>query len=345
MPTEQRPERIPLNTLAIAFGLAGLAQDWSLAHRYLGAPLAIADGLWAVVTISWLWLLVAHLVRGRRSAQSLAAQLRHPAQGPIAAIIPIVAMLIGANLYRYWPAGGRIMVVLAVIAAGLFAAWLLSRWAGGGVPIESVHGAYLLPTAAAGLVAAACSSQVGFASLAIGALIVGLAFSIIVFLLILARLMFLPPLPDALAPTMAILVAPPAVAGEAWFAINGGVSDAVALGLAAVTVLLGGMQLGLVRRYRTLSFTLGFWSFTFPYEAVAGVAIVWLGILAPAGWRVYGFVVLGAITAFVLAIAARSLMLVLPGRSGGGAGGVAAGEPGVADEELEVADTEVEEGR
>jgi hypothetical protein len=86
VPTAKPPTRIPMTTFGIAFGLAGLAGTWSLAAGTLGAPEAVAAALWAALTaVARVWLIVAHAVRGRRSAERLIDQLRNPTQGPVAA--------------------------------------------------------------------------------------------------------------------------------------------------------------------------------------------------------------------------------------------------------------------
>ena len=56
--------RIPLNTLAIGFGLAGLAEAWSVAGRSLELPVEIAQAFWLVAAIAWITLLAAHAIRG-----------------------------------------------------------------------------------------------------------------------------------------------------------------------------------------------------------------------------------------------------------------------------------------
>jgi tellurite resistance protein len=153
-------QRIPLNTLAIAFGLAGLAEVWTTASRLLGVPALVGQLIWAGVLVAWIWLIVAHLRRGAKSGESLLTQLKHPAQGPIAALAPVVGMLIGADLYGFVPAAGATLVVLSIVVAALFAGWILAFWHTGALSPEAFHGGYLLPTVAAGLIAATTASEI-----------------------------------------------------------------------------------------------------------------------------------------------------------------------------------------
>jgi tellurite resistance protein len=309
MTTLAKPTRIPLNTLAIPFGLSGLAAVWTGASGDLGWPTGIAEALWAVAGIAWVWMIVAHSVRGARSAESLASQLQHPVQGPLASLVPIVGMLLGASLYRLVPVAGLTLVVASIAAAAVFAGWLLSRWAGGALQVDAVHGGYFLPTVAASLVAATTAAEVGLTAVAIGAFAVGILFWIVIFAALLARLATRPALPAPLTPTLAIIVAPPAVAGTAWFAIGGAQAGAVEYALAAVTVVMVLMQLFLIPRYRTLRFSLGFWSFTFPFAAVSGYAIEWLFLLRPYGWQVLVIAILAGITVLITTIGIRSIGL------------------------------------
>ncbi|WP_130178556.1 hypothetical protein [Cryobacterium sp. SO1] len=309
MTTIGSPTRIPMNTLAIPFGLSGLAVVWTGASRDLGWSPGIADALWVLAAIVWVWMIVAHTVRGAKSTESLASQLRHPAQGPIAALVPIVGMLLGATLYRVAPVAGIVLVVASIAVATIFAGWLLSFWAGGNLQVDSVHGGYFLPTVASGLIAATTATEVGLTSLALGAFAVGILFWVMIFALLLARLATRPELAAPLAPTLAIIVAPPAVAGTAWFAISGGRQGPMEYALAAVTVLMVLMQLFLLPRYRTLSFSLGFWSFTFPFAAVSGYAIEWLFLLRPFGWQLLIAAILFGITVLIGTIGIKSLHL------------------------------------
>jgi tellurite resistance protein len=305
--------RIPLNTLAIPFGLSGLAAVWTGASGDLGWPAWMADALWVVAAIAWVWMIVAHSVRGAKSDQSLASQLRHPAQGPLASLVPIVGMLLGATLYRLVPAAGVVLVVASIVAAALFAGWLLTFWTGGSLQVDAMHGGYFLPTVAAGLVAATSAAEVGLTSLAIGAFAVGILFWVVIFAALLARLATRPPLPAPLTPTLAIIVAPPAVAGTAWFAISGPRAGTGEYALAAVTVIMVLMQLFLIPRYRPLRFSLSFWSFTFPFAAVSGYAIEWLFLLRPIGWQALVIALLVGITVLIATIGLKSMRFAFAG--------------------------------
>ena len=132
------PPWYPLSTFAIGFGLAGLAGVWTRAGSALSLPRAVPQAFWAVAAVAWLWLLVAHAVRGARSGQSLAARLRHPAQGPLASLAPVTAMLLAADLFTWSPTAGRLLYFLALAASTLLAAWLLGSWLRGGLDVAAL---------------------------------------------------------------------------------------------------------------------------------------------------------------------------------------------------------------
>jgi tellurite resistance protein len=305
-----------LNTLGVSFGLAGLGELWTAASAVFPVPPFVTELFWASAAIAWVWLIAHHSVAGSRSPETLWMQLRHPAQGPIAAVVPIVGMLLGANLLQFWPVGGAVLVVVSITAAALFAAWLLSFWVGGQLKPESIHGAYFLPTVAASFVAAATATEIGLPVLAHGAFAVGIFFWVVIFTLLVARLAFLPALPAPLTPTLAIFLAPPAAAGIAWFAMDGHRADAISMSLLGAMVLMLLLQVALIPRYRNTPFSLGFWSFSFPVTSAAGFGIEWLAVGEPVGWRMEAGAILLAVTAFIVALGIRSLVLIGSHRRG-----------------------------
>jgi tellurite resistance protein len=304
--------RIPLNTFAIGFGLAGLAEVWTTAGDSLTLSPVAGQTFWAVAAIAWLWLLGAHIARGVRSADSLRSQLRHPAQGPIASLIPITGMLLAGELVTVSPVAGLTLFIASLVVAALFGAWLLSTWLQGCLALESVHGGYLLPTVAAGLVGAGVAAKAGLPLLGWALFGIGVFFWAVMTVLLMMRLAFRASLPDPLVPTMAILVAPPGVAGVAWFALNGPHLSPGAAAIAGLGVMLALIQIALIPKYRRLRFSLGFWSFTFPTAAIVTFALLWARVSRFGGWQTVTVVLLGAVTIFIGLIAVRSIVGVFP---------------------------------
>lgn len=303
--------RIPLNTLAVPFGLAGFAETWSYAAPVLRLPAFLPQVFWAVAAVVWLWLLGAHVVRGVRVRRDdrLVDQLRHPAQGPLAALVPATAMLLGVDLARSWPIGGEVVVLLAVAVAAGFAGWLLATWFEGRLALESVHGGYLLPTVAAALVGSIATHEVGAGWLSWACFGVGVFFWGVMTGLLLLRLAFRPQLPAPLVPTMAILVAPPAVATVSLFALTDDRLTVPGQAVAGLGVLLVLVQLALLPRYVRLPFSLGFWSFVFPAAAVATAAIDWFRVLDLPGAWIPTAAVLALLCVLVAVVGARSIGL------------------------------------
>jgi len=306
MPTE----RIPLNTLAIPFGVSGLAETWTFAGAYLDFSQWLSVALWSSAAVTWLWVLGAHIRRGAIVRIPLREQLAHPAQGPIAALGHVVFILLGVAIGPYSLITAQIIIGVGIVVAIVFAGWFIGKVLRGGIPVDAVHGGYFLPTAAGGYIASYASASLGWSGLAAGLFWFATLGWVVTFCLLTARLALRPALPDALVPTLAILVAPPAVGGLAWFEMHPHVIDTAQsfLGITLVVMLLA--QLVLLGMYRRIRFTLGFWSFTFPFAAVGSYGIAWLTALNVPGGQVIAVLLALAVTVLVLTIALLSLRLV-----------------------------------
>jgi tellurite resistance protein TehA-like permease len=316
--------RLPLKTFAISLGIAGVADTWTAATPVAGIPPQVAQVFWALSAASMVWLLASHATRGLRSGSPLREQLRHPIQGPLAAIVPIVGMLLGSDMVPWFPTAGRILVIASMVVATGYAGWLVSTWTTGGIELAAIHGGYFLPTVAGGFVAASAAETIGLRGLGWAAFGIASLFWVVMTALVLVRMLSRPPLPDALVPTLAVVMAPPAVGGLALFALTDQVSSPLSLAFAGLTAILVVAQLATLPRYRRLPFTLGFWSFTFPAAAVASYAIAWLEVGAvPFAGRIALALAL-AVTVLVAAIGARSLSLALAARARGRVGATGA---------------------
>ncbi len=303
--------RIPLNIFGMGFGLAGLATAWRIAVDLDLAPHAVSDTLTVIATLVWATSCLFYLRYVLTNRGAFSRDLRDMTAGPFASLALITPILLVADgLAPYARITATVLVDVLAVAILLLGGWFTGFWMRGGVELDRLHPGYFLPTVAGGLVASAGAAEVGQVRLAQVMLGLGLVCWVIVGSMILGRLIFRPPLPDALAPTMAIEVAPAAVASVAYLFSTGGHVDRFAAVLAGYGLLMVVAQLPLLPRYLHLKFNLGTWAFTFSWAAVASTALFWIPSARIPGGRFDSYLVLAAISLLVGGIAARTVMAI-----------------------------------
>jgi tellurite resistance protein len=300
---------IPLNFFGIPFGLLGLADCWLVAATFHLAPVVIGRLLVAVAVIVWFVVGTLH-VRGMRAHRiSLADELADPIAGPFSSLAVITPMLAAADaLYPLSHAAGTAIVDVLAVATIILAGWFVGQWIYRPLELAKVHPGYFLPSVAGGFVASASAGLIGQFRLAEMLFGLGLVSWIVLGSIVLGRLVLGPPLPAALTPTIAIEVAPAAVATFAAFVLNGHRVDDVVRLLAGYGLLMVVAQVRLLPLFRRLSFMPSFWAFTFSWAAVTFAGLFWLGVTHPTGWRAESYAALALITAFISTMALRTII-------------------------------------
>jgi tellurite resistance protein len=227
----------------------------------------------------------------------------------------MTAYVLAADVLEPHAPGAARTIVIAFLAIGLLVSGLLTgQWMTGGLEEETFGPAFFLPTVGIGFVGADAAAVVGLHSIAGLFFGIGIAGWVLISSVALNRLFFRPRLAPSLIPTMAIELAPAAVAGNAYFLIHPGSPDLLLLGLSGYAALMVIAQIRLLPLYRTLSFTPSFWSFTFPPANMALFALRWLELERPAGSSAYAWTLFAAITVLVGAIAARTIVAAAHGQ-------------------------------
>jgi tellurite resistance protein len=300
----------PPSLFSIPFGLAGLAVVWRLMASSYGSPAELGDALFIASGVVWLVLGGGAIARLLKAPRALVKELRDPVQSPFWALPWIVGMLVAFGLEPYAHAVGKVAFLVFLIATVLYGGWVTGQWFVVDLDRSKLHPGYFLPTVAGGLLGGELAGDIGLYALGWLSFGIGIVCWLMLGSLIINRLFFTDRLPAALVPTLAIEVAPPAVAGGAYFALHGPTPDVFAYGLAGYAVLMVLVQVRLLPLYVRLSFTPGFWAFTFSWAAVAELALLWLRIERPAGEVVWAALAAGAVSLLIAAIAARSLVAI-----------------------------------
>lgn len=303
--------RVPLNFFGMPFGLASLGVTWLTMADYGRVPQAVDDILLAAAAVAWLIVLAGYLRYILSVRSALVRDLLDPVAAPFASLALITPMLLAADgLYPHAPGASRVLLDVFLVLTVLLGAWFTGQWIYGPVQLDTFHPGYFLPTIAGGLIASAGAADVGQRRLAEVMLGLGMICWLVLGSIILARLLLRPLPPGPLLPTLAIEVAPAAVASLAYFALDGNQVNTVAAFLGGYGLLMALAQVRLLPAYMRLPFMPSTWAFTFSWAAVATAATYWLNDLRPGGYRVGEYLVLAAISALIGGIAIRALIAV-----------------------------------
>ncbi|MEA2189459.1 MAG: tellurite resistance protein [Solirubrobacteraceae bacterium] len=303
--------RIPPNLFGIALGLSGLSALWAFAGTSFGAPAAVGDALGVLSAVVWIGLTVAYLRQGPRR---ILADARDATVGPFLAAPVMSAYALAVVLEPHAPGAARAIVVVFLVIGLLVSGLLTGQWLTGGLQEQTFGPAFFLPGIGIGFVGADAAAAVGLHNIAELFFGIGIAAWVLISSVTLNRMFFRPRLAPGLIPTMAIELAPAAVAGNAYFLIRPGSPDLLLLGLSGYAAVMVVAQIRLLPLYRRLSFTPSFWSFTFPPANMALFALRWLELEHPAGASAYAWVLVAAITILIGAIAVRTIVAGVHGQ-------------------------------
>jgi tellurite resistance protein len=309
---QERALHLTANLFAVPLGLAGLAQAWSTVTQLAGASDWPGNVLWIVAAVTWLITLAAYLanVAAQRRWRT---ELSDPTFGPFTALIVIVPMLLGGRLAEQARGAGEVVFWCSAVLVVFAGAWITGDWIIGDGDIRRWHPGYYLPTVAGGLLAGGASAALGFVTLSRVLFGLGVTSFVVHAAIISQRLYVGPSLPPPLLPTIAIELAPSVVAGNSWFAINGGKVDTPAAVIAGLASLMLLIQVRLIPLYRRAPFGLGFWAFSFPFAAAVTCGVHWLAAEHVRGGTALGYTLVGVLTAGFALLTARTVTGLIHG--------------------------------
>ncbi len=302
---------LPLPLFAAPMGVGGLGLAWREAEPTLGAPSAIGETLLALAIALWIAIAALHLIRLLRHPEAFAADLHHPVRSAFAGAITIGLMIVAAALIPHAPGIAAVVWVVAVAGHLGIAAWTVRDLLIAPREPAALTPPLLIPLVG-NILAPVFGVRLGFE--AASWLLFGLGALLWAMLqpLLLLRLMTGPALPPKLRPTLAILLAPPAVGSLALAGLTGGFGPA-ALSVLGLAIFLAGVLALLARDLVRLPFALSAWAWTFPLAAFC-VAIQAAAHAHPAPWQpplLWGALVVAS--AVVGLVSLRTLRLAAAG--------------------------------
>jgi tellurite resistance protein len=266
---------LPVGLFGSVMGLTGLSVAWRLAHARYGAPAWAADAIGAVAVAAFVAVALGYAVKLATAPAAVRAEFRHPIAGNLFGTVLISLLLLPIILAPVSRLLAQVTWCIGAVGMVAFAWMIVSRWMSDRQQAAHATPAWVIP------VVGLLDVPLALPSLGLppmhGVMVLGLAvglfFALPLFTLIFSRLLFEPPMPDALQPTLLILVAPFAVGFSTYVATTGQV-DLFAQSLYVLTLFMLAVLLGRLRHLpRCCPFRVSWWAVSFPLAASAIAAL------------------------------------------------------------------------
>ena len=262
---------LPVGLFGSVMGLTGLSVAWRLAHTLFGTPLWISTVIGMVGVVAFVALVAGYGVKAATAPEAVAKEFKHPIAGNLFGTFLISLLLLPITLA---PFALRLAQGLWIVGTiGMFAfAWLMvTRWMSDRQQVAHATPAWIIPVVGLLDVPLALPSLdlPPMHGLMVASLALGLFFAIPLFTLIFSRLVFEPPMPDALQPSLLILVAPFSV-GVSTYVVTTGAFDIFAQALFMLTLFVLAVLLNRLRYLvACCPFRVSWWAVSFPLAASA----------------------------------------------------------------------------
>ena len=258
----------PPGLFASVMGIAGLGLAFRKAHETIGLPALIGEVLLAAGAAVFLVVAALYGLKAVRGSTHFRADLVHPVRANFVPAATIGLLLLSIAAISYSRTAGEILWVLGTAGHFALAVRIIRRWIGEPYMIETVNAAWFIPVVG-NIIVPIAGMRLGYVEVSWMMFSFGMLFWLILFTIVFYRTLFHDPVPARLMPTLAIMVAPPAIGFVSYLALNGGVIDALSRILYYNALVLVIIVASLFPKLARIPFALSWWAYTFPLDAFA----------------------------------------------------------------------------
>lgn len=264
---------VPVPLFAAAMGWGGLAMAWRRAHEALGWPAWVGEAAALVAATVFVVVGALYLWKTANHWDETVKEFRHPVRVNFFAAISINLMIMGGLALPYAAELADGLWIAGAILHFSVALYVIGRWIEHPQDPATFNPAWFIPVVG-NVLAPVVGVKLGHVDAAWFFFAVGMVFWLGLLPLALNRAIFVtPPLPPKMLPTLAIFIAPPAVAFLAWRALTVPAMTAPADPLGHVLIFaalfIALLMLRLVTVLARVPFAPSWWAYTFPSAALA----------------------------------------------------------------------------
>ncbi len=308
-----RLQHLPLPLFATVMGLGGLSLAWRRAAVAWEVPDWPAQMLFWLALAAFVIVATAYAAKWVRHPAAARAELRHPVRMTFAPAITIDLLVLATAGQDLLPTAATVAWWVGALGHLLLTVVVMSAWFGRhDIVLDHVTPAWFIPVVG-NVVTPLAAREIGSVELAWFSFGVGVVFWLGLLPIVLRRvLLHGQSLPIKLLPSIAIFIAPPAVAGLSWLALTEQTpDDPVFRILFAATVMFTAMVLAQAPMLARVPFGVPWWATTFPLASASAIATAAAGRLPGTAYDVLAVGLLALATAVVAAVAALTVRAAL----------------------------------
>ena len=262
-----RLANMPISFFAVVMGLGGLTLAWQKAEQVLFIPIH-GSGVLAVVSAAvFIVLAVFYTAKSLVYRERVMKELGHPVRISFFPAITISLLLLAVMTLHTHPDIALALWIIGAAAHLALTLFVLGEWINQThFNINHMNPAWFIPVVG-NIVVPIAGAELGYIDTSWFFFSVGLVFWVVLMAIVFYRVIFHNPLPDKLAPTLFILIAPPAVGFISYMKLTGGLDPfgRILFFTALFTTLLLVTQLA---KFARLKFFLSWWAYSFPLAAM-----------------------------------------------------------------------------
>ncbi|SMX29098.1 Tellurite resistance protein TehA [Pelagimonas phthalicica] len=308
-----RLEHFPVTIFATVMGLTGFSLALHQSEQMLALPGYLSGAVLVLAVMVFLAVGVLYALKFLRHRSAVRAEWNHPVKMAFFPAISIGLLLISVALRDVAFAQARVLWMVATAMQAVLTLSVISGWIGKR-PFQTVQmsPAWFIP-AVGNVVVPVAGVSFGFPEISWLFFSAGMMFWLILLTLVFNRLVFHDPLPGRLLPTLAILIAPPAIGFLSWLQLNDGHLDAFARILFYTAIIFATITLVQLPGLVQLPFSLSFWALSFPVAALTLATLKYSVLTGSSVIEVLGFTFLAILAVILLGLSWRTMVAAMRG--------------------------------
>lgn len=296
---------LPISLFATVMGVGGLSVAWFRASQFLPSFRILGSAFALLAALLFVVLAALYLAKFIRFGAAVREEFHHPVRLHFFPAITIGTLLLSVALAELSPPLAHGFFLLAAPAHLLLTLAVLSQWFHGSqFQPAHVNPAWFIPIVGNILVPIPAVTF-GYGEWGWFFFSIGVVFWPVVLTLIVHRLLFQPALPPRLAPTVFILIPPPAIGFIAYIKLTQSL-DSFARILYFSAVFMALIAASNLNRLRKIPFFITWWAYSFPLAAITLATLVMHELTGAPGYKIAGLALLLISTLVILGLLIRT---------------------------------------